>query len=589
MAEIKCRVLYDFESAAGSGELTIRTGEILTVVRQDIGDGWWEAKNHEGIHGLIPEAYVEPISIPEPSMPPPPVPLRPRLTPLVNSTLNNHHDELNNHATSNNGAWTTPQETNGQPAAGGFMDDDWGDDWSDDDDISPDPSESASSGRSGYPPSSAAPSLIDHPSYMTGFGGSGGGGALDTMSMSGRSTVGKSGGRFNRFSAFVKSGGEAYLLGTSKPASTDANDAITVVEDEFGPRWQPNQSPYTCAVSSPRKENKYHGIKSYISYAVTPSFSNIQVSRRYKHFDWLHERLINKFTTICIPPLPEKQVTGRYEEEFIEGRMRQLQMWVDRMVRHPVISTSSVFKFFLTCTDEKRWKEGKRKAEKDGLIGGSLFLSVKTPTAPLDAQDTENQVESFKKFAASMGESVHGVMAISQDMTKRMQTHYKNQYQKAGAAFLSLANSFPDSDMRPGAQELKIALRSSAEAYCEIGNIHEEQPKLDWIPMIEHMIEYKGMLSTFPDIIHVQKSTASKVAECQRAYEDGKLTDEELQQVTSRGDTISYAVLAEMDTFETDRLPDFRDIFKSFLQEQIGFHQKIAEKLEESLAHFERL
>ena len=34
----------------------------------------------------------------------------------------------------------------------------------------------------------------------------------------------------------------------------------------------------------------------------------------------------------------------------------------------------------------------------------------------------ENQVESFKKFAASMGESVHGVMAISQDMTKRMQT-----------------------------------------------------------------------------------------------------------------------------------------------------------------------
>ena len=46
-------------------------------------------------------------------------------------------------------------------------------------------------------------------------------------------------------------------------------------------------------------------------------------------------------------------------------------------------------------------------------------------------------------------------------------------------------------------------------------------------------------------------------------------------QVTSRGDTISYAVLAEMDTFETDRLPDFRDIFKSFLQEQIGFHQKV--------------
>ena len=62
------------------------------------------------------------------------------LQPLVNSnSTNNHHDELNNHATSNNGAWSAPQETNGQSGTGGFIDDDWGDDWSDDDDISPDP------------------------------------------------------------------------------------------------------------------------------------------------------------------------------------------------------------------------------------------------------------------------------------------------------------------------------------------------------------------------------------------------------------------------------------------------------------------
>ena len=47
----------------------------------------------------------------------------------------------------------------------------------------------------------------------------------------------------------------------------DANWYFPFQEDEVGPRWQPNQSPYTCAVSSPRKENKYHGIKSYISYA----------------------------------------------------------------------------------------------------------------------------------------------------------------------------------------------------------------------------------------------------------------------------------------------------------------------------------
>jgi len=39
-------------------------------------------------------------------------------------------------------------------------------------------------------------------------------------------------------------------------------------------------------------------------------FSSIQVSRRYKHFDWLHERLATKYCTVAVPPLPEKQIAG---------------------------------------------------------------------------------------------------------------------------------------------------------------------------------------------------------------------------------------------------------------------------------------
>ncbi len=76
--------------------------------------------------------------------------------------------------------------------------------------------------------------------------------------------------------------------------------------------------------------------------------------------------------------------TGRYEGEFIEHRMNQLQSFVDRVCRHPVISQSEVWQHFLTCTDEKRWKTGKRKAEKDGLVGGSLFMAIKRPEKPMD-------------------------------------------------------------------------------------------------------------------------------------------------------------------------------------------------------------
>ncbi len=125
-------------------------------------------------------------------------------------------------------------------------------------------------------------------------------------------------------------------------------------DTQEGPFWKGTDHPYTCNIASPKKESKFHGMKSFIAYQVTPSvsnpaeyfkkiilvpmyetcqpkryilhryqiqcqlhlsfvfqFSNIQVSRRYKHFDWLHERLLEKFSCIVIPPLPDKQISGK--------------------------------------------------------------------------------------------------------------------------------------------------------------------------------------------------------------------------------------------------------------------------------------
>lgn len=51
--------MYDFDAQPGSGELSVKEGEILTVSRQDVGEGWWEGTNSGGQAGLFPAAYVE--------------------------------------------------------------------------------------------------------------------------------------------------------------------------------------------------------------------------------------------------------------------------------------------------------------------------------------------------------------------------------------------------------------------------------------------------------------------------------------------------------------------------------------------------
>lgn len=129
--------------------------------------------------------------------------------------------------------------------------------------------------------------------------------------------------------------------------------------------WKPLDSHYIVTVSSPKMESKFKGIKKFIAYQLKPSFNNELVSRRYKNFDWLHERLMEKFCLIPIPPLPDKQISGRYEEQFIEHRRAQLQEFVDWVCRHPILARCDVWMHFLTCKDQKKWKAGKRIAEKD--------------------------------------------------------------------------------------------------------------------------------------------------------------------------------------------------------------------------------
>lgn len=82
----------------------------------------------------------------------------------------------------------------------------------------------------------------------------------------------------NRFSNFVKSGVEAYVIGESK-ATAPITERHEVVNQNGIIQWKPIQQYYTCIVDKPKKESKLKGLKSFIAYSITSSLTNIQVSR----------------------------------------------------------------------------------------------------------------------------------------------------------------------------------------------------------------------------------------------------------------------------------------------------------------------
>ncbi|XP_001601721.1 sorting nexin lst-4 [Nasonia vitripennis] len=528
------RALYDFSGEPGSAELSITAGEVLTVMRDNVGDGWCEGFNQGGQSGLFPAAYVQ----------------------LIEAT-----------------APTTGNMVNSQQSTGDY----WDDDWDDDSEIG--------QTQAYVPPVQQQPSLQSAQSGSTEYGDSV---SMHTVhSVIPERSIPNVPKKNNKFTALVKSGEEGFLL-SSKLVVVPESEKIYVEEVESGRfSWAQTGESYNCVVTSPKKESKLKGLKSFIVYQLTPTFNNIQVSRRYKHFDWLHERLEEKFCFIPIPPLPDKQISGRYEEQFIEHRRTQLQEFVDYVCRHPVLSRSRVWQHFITCTDEKRWKAGKRAAEKDEFLGVTYFHGVQCPDTPLDAIKVEFQTDAFARFIAGLDPVVKSFMAMATDQAKKHQVLYKREFQKIGQCFVSLGNALEADDAGRSRHTLNQALKDTGEAYNEIGKLYEEQPKYDWEPLADKFHIYRGIISSFPDVIGIHKSAVQKRKDCERLVNEHKMESAQLRELNHRTDVIARALGAEETHFQSEREIHITQAMKSHLVEQINFYQKIVDKLQEALNSFD--
>ena len=112
----------------------------------------------------------------------------------------------------------------------------------------------------------------------------------------------------------------------------------------------------------PRKE--LEGQKdAFISYGIRaetnlPHFSRTYMAtrRRFNDFTFLREGLKRDFPACVVAPLPEKHrleyLTGdRFSPEFIERRTADLQLFLERICRHPTLQRSQLLRSFLESSE----------------------------------------------------------------------------------------------------------------------------------------------------------------------------------------------------------------------------------------------
>lgn len=239
---MRVKALYDFSGEPNTSELSINSGEVLTVTRTDVGEGWWEGCNSMGKTGLFPAAYVE--QVPDAS---------------ISSTSNVAQYQTQAQAPrydqATDDAWNVPDDS----------DDEWPDEFDTDNYAEIGPPSTGVQGnqnqfnhsvsqRSGYESGNLPPPPAD-----------------DTISIASSNMPIKS-----KSKIFSKSG-DSYILGTLTPQVPE-NEKVYIVQRDKEYFWHRTSEEYTVSVRSPKKETKFKGMKSFIAYQLCPSFNGIAVS-----------------------------------------------------------------------------------------------------------------------------------------------------------------------------------------------------------------------------------------------------------------------------------------------------------------------
>ncbi|CAF1236556.1 unnamed protein product [Adineta ricciae] len=378
---------------------------------------------------------------------------------------------------------------------------------------------------------------------------------------------------------FDKHGLDNYLLNGGKGKSPDEHVEITYDDREGGVCWSPNPGmpPFTCRIEEPSKGTKLGGLKAFTEYKISPQIPGKQsVNRRYKQFDWLHEQLVNKFRFISIPPLPGKQIAGRFEQDFIKERQRLLELWLNRVCRHPVLCASVPVQHFITCDgsdkNKKEWKGGKRRIEKDEFRDASWLQCVTVRETRITEDEMHSQIEIFAHQQPGLESQFRN---LSQGLTKYIERYtdtYERDIQKISELFSKVHLAVHNDTTTPGNKELSNSIQKISGSYNEIAESYKTKGSEGLRNFNERIQEYIGLLGCFPSILSIQKSASDFMKTVQQRGIDAS-------DAARRYHDLNHVVLAEINFFQKQKVIDLNEYLKEVVDEQTNFYGEIAAKL----------
>ena len=145
-------------------------------------------------------------------------------------------------------------------------------------------------------------------------------------------------------------------------AEDSKNFKERVIECRKLEKTQLNDNKLVITVRNPKEMDGGVFGKNYVLYEVQTDPFGWVVHRRFSDFDTLRKLIAKHFPSFYVPPLPNKKMGNRrFDQDFIQKRMKFLNLFINNVVQSESFKSSEILYAFLSYEDrgkfESKFKE----------------------------------------------------------------------------------------------------------------------------------------------------------------------------------------------------------------------------------------
>ncbi|GAA6060073.1 hypothetical protein JCM10212_003034 [Sporobolomyces blumeae] len=336
-------------------------------------------------------------------------------------------------------------------------------------------------------------------------------------------------------------------------------------------------------VGNPLNPASQHTVFTVRTRTTSVAFrkSDFSVLRRYSHFVWLYEALVQNNPGVIVPGLPEKHAIGRFGSEFVENRRSGLQAALTKIVSHPMLVGDPDLRLFLE-SDTFHLDIKQRKIdtphESKGFLA-NLSSSISGPKFVEFDEYFENRRNALDTFETQLRSLLTSLSAAA-----KARSVLQASYAELQSAFLALA----ESDL---STKLRRAFNEAAALQKKLHDLNEAQAAGDeqiggLINVVESYARMcasaRGVFGARIKAFHAWQAADARLKKVQAEHEKGKrsgrmhsellpdsvahLADAERKMLDARHDfdDVSKLTRAEMARFDKEKVDDFRKALEDY-------------------------